>query len=360
MIRSNYLFVFALLFVFQAHGQNQWGVEGKLRSGYLAPHRAIMDHLPTERVAAGEVSFFVELNDTNSWAKYYQKPRIGISGFFNQTGNTAILGHAFGIFAFGELPFFRTKHFAMNARVGTGIACVTKVFDQNKNPKNNATSSYVNGTVVLGMNLRYNHKENRFGIGAEMSHISNGAAKLPNLGLNYPFLTLSYARIMGDSEPKQKEKIVTNSGLPMQLGVNGIVSWKEVFPISGRKYAIYGLNVFTRKVFNPKVGVEVALDGIYKTTIKDYLPEFEKKPGDEIQVGLFAGYVLSFDRLTTVLGMGGYLRDKYLPEDRFYHRLGIRYRFKSNLQLGWTLKANWGKADYWEWSLGYIFNRKKK
>jgi hypothetical protein len=64
--------------------------------------------------------------------------------------------------------------------------------------------------------------------------------------------------------------------------------------------------------------------------------------------------------LTTLVGMGGYLRDKYLPEDRYYHRLGIRYQFKSNLQLGWTLKANWGKADYWEWSIGYVFNRKKK
>lgn len=360
MVQWKLFVLFSFLFVFQTHCQNRWGAEAKFRNGYLAPHRAIMDHLPNERVFAGELSFFVELQDTNSWAKYYDKPRIGITGFFNQTGNRDILGHIFGAYAFGELPFFRTKHLALNARVGTGIAYVTKVFDQLENPKNNAVSSHLNGTVVLGMNLRYENKLNSFAVGAEMSHFSNGAAKLPNLGLNYPFLSLSYGRIINDLKPRAKEKIVTSNGLPWQLGVNGIFSWKEVFPVTGKKYPIYGLNVFTRKIFNPKFGVELALDGIYKSTIKDYLPEFMKKPMDEIQVGLFAGYVLSFDRLTTLVGMGGYLRDKYLPEDRYYHRLGIRYQFKSNLQLGWTLKANWGKADYWEWSIGYVFNRKKK
>jgi hypothetical protein len=350
-----------LLFVsVQVHCQNEWGVEGKFKNGYLAPHRAIMDHLPNERVFGGELSFYVELSDTNSWADFYKKPRIGITGFFSQTGNAAILGHVFGAYAFGELPFFHTKHFALNARVGTGVSYVTKVFDQIDNPKNNAISSHLNGTVVLGMNLRYEKERNSFSLGAEMSHFSNGSAKLPNLGLNYPLLSISYGRIVGELKPRIKEKVVTQSGFPWQLGVNGILSWKEVFPTNGKKYPIYGLNVFTRKIFSPKFGVEVALDGIYKTTIKDYLPEFKKSAMDEFQVGLFAGYVLSFDRLTTLVGMGGYLRDKYLPEDRYYHRLGIRYQFKSNLQLGWTLKANWGKADYWEWSIGYVFNRKKK
>jgi hypothetical protein len=360
MVQWKILFTFLFLLVFSAKGQNHWGLEGKLRNGYLAPHRAIMDHLPNESVFSGELSYFLELKDTNSWANFYDKPRIGITGFFNQTGNTAILGYAFGAFAFGELPFFRTTHLSLNARVGTGIAVVTKVFDQNTNPKNNAISSHLNGTVVLGMNFQYEKNLNRFGLGAEMSHISNGSAKLPNLGLNYPFLSLSYGRLIGEFDPKKREKVVTKNGFPWQIGVNGIFSWKEVFPVTGKKYPIYGLNVFTRRIFNPKFGVEVALDGIYKTTIKDYLPEFKKKPMDEFQVGLFAGYVLSFDRLTTLVGMGGYLRDKYLPEDRYYHRLGIRYQFKSNLQLGWTLKANWGKADYWEWSIGYVFNRKKK
>jgi hypothetical protein len=360
MVRWKLLFTFSFLLVFHSQCQNQWGVEGKFRNGYLAPHRVIMDHLPVERVFAGELSFFIELNDTNSWAHYYHKPRIGISGFFNQTGNTPILGHIFGVFAFGELPFFKTQHLALNARIGTGVAYVTRLFDKIDNPKNNATSSHLNGTVVLGMNLRYSNKNNSFAVGAEMSHISNGSAKLPNLGLNYPFLTFSYGRIIRDFKPRKKEKFVTNYGLPWQIGVNGILSWKEVFPVTGKKYPIYGINVFTRKIFNPKFGVEVVLDGIYKTTIKDYLPEFSKNPMDELQVGLFAGYVLSFDRLTTIVGMGGYLRDKYLPEDRFYHRLGIRYQFKSNLQLGWALKVNWGKADYWEWSVGYVFNRKKK
>jgi hypothetical protein len=360
MVRLKISILFLLLISNHLLAQNSWGVEGKIRNGFLSPHRAIMNHLPIERVWSGELSYFIELTDTTTWANYYDKPRIGISTCFNQTGNTPILGHIFGLFAFGELPFFRVSNFALNARVGTGVAYLTKVFDQVTNPKNVAISSHFNGTVVLGINLRYQSKANNFALGAEMSHFSNGSAKMPNLGLNYPFLTFSYGRNIGKIQPRIKPRIVREKLSPWQLGVNGIISRKEVFPVSGKKYPVYGLNIFARKVFSPKLGLEMAIDGVYKTTILDYLPEFEKKPTDIVQLGFFAGYVLTFDRLSAVVGMGGYFRDRYLPEDRFYHRIGVRYQLKSNIQLGWTLKSNWGKADYWEWSVGYVFKRKKK
>ncbi len=360
MVRNNFIFPILFFACFHSNAQNNWGFESKLRNGYLSPHRAVMDHLPVERVWAGELSFYVELKDTSTWSKYYDKPRIGISTFFNQTGNTPILGHAFGVFAFGELPFYRKNGFSLNARIGTGIAYLTKVFDQETNPKNVAVSSHFNGTVILGMNLRYNFNKSALAIAAEMTHFSNGSSKMPNLGLNYPFLGLSYSRQFGENSNTEKSYTVSESGMPWQFGVNAIFSRKEVFPVSGKKYPVYGLNLYTRKIFSPKVGVELALDGIYKTTILDYLPEFEKKPIDIVQLGIFAGYVLSFDRVSAIVGMGGYFRDRYLPEDRFYHRIGVRYQMKSNLQFGWTLKSNWGKADYWEWSVGYIFNRKKK
>jgi hypothetical protein len=355
------LLFFLALFVW--HGtfsQNEWGLECKIKNGNLAPHRAVMDHLRTERVWTGEVSYFVELNDTNTWANYYPKPRIGLTGFFNQLGNTPILGDAFGIYAFGELPFFRTKKVSFNGRVGTGMAFISKVYDAKTNPKNNAVSSHINATILLGLNFRYFVKKNSFGIGAEMTHFSNGSAKLPNLGLNFPLLSFSYGRVIGQSLSKPVSDPITKKGLPVQLGVNAIFSWKEVLPLTHKKYPVYGLNLFARKIFSPKVGVEFALDGIYKTSILDYLPEFEKKPLDIVQLGAFLGYVLSYDHFSAVIGMGGYYRDRYVPEDYFYHRIGMRYRFKSNLQIGWTLKANWGKADYWEWSVGYLFNRKKK
>ncbi len=342
--------------------QNIWGIEGKLHNGYLAVHRPTISHLPQERVFAGEVSYFLDLHKKKSWAGAYPVPRIGLTAFFSQTSNTPILGHLFGGFAFGDLPFFRNDKHSFSARVGSGLAVATKVYHPSTNPKNNAISAPVNVIVQMTLNYRRYFKLSEIGIGFGLNHFSNGANKLPNLGLNYPTLTLSYGKQVGRFGAKNEDrKYRVLDAYPdyWTFGANAVFSVKESFPTGGKKYPVYALNGVARRIYSPKLGVELVLDGIYKTAIMDYLPEYEKRPVDILQFGLFAGHVLTFDRFSTVLGMGGYFWDRYLPEDRFYHRIGMRYLFKNKVQIGITLKSNWGKADYVEWSLGYQFNRKK-
>ncbi len=340
--------------------QNDWGIETKIHSGYLAVHRPSISHLPKDNVFAFEGGFFVDLRESHTWASAYTIPRVGINGFFSQTSNPAILGNMFGVFTYGDLPFFRSSTQSFSARVGAGLAFVTKVYDPVSNPKNNAMSGYTNVVVQLALNYRWYRKKSDFGLGLGLNHFSNGANKLPNLGLNYPTLFLNYGLKQGTLSTRSKSKYPLSWQAPWQYGMNFILSGKEVYPTGGRKYPIFALNGFARKVFSPTSGVEFGLDGIYKTALLDYLPEYEKNPLSILQLGAFAGYVLNFDRFSTVLGMGAYFLDRYLPEDRFYHRIGMRYRFENNLLVGLTLKSNWGKADYVEWSLGYVFKRKNQ
>jgi hypothetical protein len=339
--------------------QNNWGLEAKVHSGYLAVHRPTIAHLPKDPVFAGELTYFLDLKEGETWAKAYATPRIGITTFYTSTGNLDILGSLFGGFAFGDLPFYRTDKHSFSARVGSGLAIASKVFDPISNPKNNAISAHVNVIVQMSLNYRFYSRNNEFGIGMGLNHFSNGANKLPNLGLNYPTLTLSYGNKRGIFRQKERSKYAGSWKAPWDFGINFILSAKDISISKGKKYPIYALNVFARKVFSSKCGVEFGLDGIYKTALLEYLPEFEKKPIDIFQGGFFTGYVLTFDRFSTVLGMGFYFKDRYLPEDHIYHRIGMRYKFKNNLLVGVTLKSNWGKADYVEWSVGYVFNKKK-
>jgi hypothetical protein len=350
------LLVFLSGFTF---AQNTSGFELKLHSGYLGVHRPSITHLPQENVFMGEASYFIDLKNDKTWSSAYSGARIGVSAFFSQTGNTQILGHLFGGFAYGDLPFFRNEKHSFSARVGSGLGVASKVYDPVKNPKNNAISSHVNVIVQMSLTYRRYLKKSEIGVGLGMNHFSNGANKLPNLGLNYPMLTVSYGSFKIFAKNKVKERYETTWGTNWRFGGNIILSVKEVFPTGGKKFPVYAVNGIARKIFSPKLGLEFAVDGIYKTAILDYLPEYEKRPIDIFQLGLFAGHVLTFDRFSTILGMGAYVVDRYLPEDRFYHRIGMRYAFKNNLQVGITLKSNWGKADYVEWSVGYLFNRKK-
>lgn len=340
--------------------QNTWGIEGKLQSGFLAIHRPSISHLPEQAVLAGELGYFVDLNDENSWSNAYPGARIGVSAFFSQTGNAEILGHLFGGFAHGDLPFVRNEKFSFSARVGSGLVFAEKVYHPINNPKNNTISSHLNVLVQLELNCRRYLKNSEIGFAFGLNHISNGSNKLPNLGLNYPTIAVSYGRYGGELKKARKAKYANSWGTPWRFGLNVIASAKEVFPTGGKRYPVFAVNGVARKIFSPKLGVELALDGIYKSAVIDYLPEYEKDPIDIIQLGVFLGHVLTFDQFSTILGMGGYFYDRYLPEDRFYHRIGMRYAFNNNLQVGLTLKSNWGKADYVEWSVGYVFNRRKR
>lgn len=340
--------------------QNHLGFELKAQSGYLGVHRPSISHLPQEQVFMGEASYFIDLKEKNTWASAYPGARIGVSGFFSKTGNTELLGYLFGGFAYGDLPFFRNEKQSFSARVGSGLAFANKVYDPISNPKNNAISSHVNVIVQMSLNYRRYFGVSEIGVGLGLNHFSNGSNKLPNLGLNYPMLTVSYGRNKVQSKVKERERYAPSWGTKWRFGANFILSAKEVFPTGGKKYPVFAVNGIARKIFNPKLGVEFAVDGIYKTAILDYLPEYQKRPIDIFQVGIFAGHILTFDRFSTILGMGVYVVDRYLPEDHFYHRIGMRYAFENKVQVGVTLKSNWGKADYVEWSVGYTFNRKKR
>lgn len=358
-MKSILLCIFIFLAQVYVLAQNTWGLETKISSGYLAVHRPSISHLPQEKAFAFEGTFFIDLIDSNAWSHAYPKPRAGFTAFYSSTGNRALLGDLAGVFAFGDLPFFRKDKQVFSARVGAGLAYVSKVYDVESNPKNNAMSSHWNVVVQMSLFYRKSFKNLECGVGLGFNHFSNGANKLPNLGLNYPTLNLTLGRLGGNLKSKQKTKYIDAWEAPWRFGANFVFSIKEVFPSGGKKYPVYALNGFARKIFSPKWGVEFVVDGIYKTALLDYLPDFEKKPSQIFQLGVFAGHVLTFDRFSTILGMGYYVHDRYLPEDRFYHRIGMRYQFKTNLQVGITLKSNFGKADYVEWSLGYVFKGKK-
>ena len=143
-------------------------------------------------------------------------------------------------------------------------------------------------------------------------------------------------------------------------GLNGVYSVKEIFPTGQGHSSIYGLSFFSRCFFKTKVGCELSLDVISKQVILKYKTEIPKTQSDLIQIGIYAGYLLPLDKFHFVLGMGMNIIDKFQPEGKFYHRVGMRYYFENGISLNAVLRSNWAKADFAEWGLGYTFNYKQK
>lgn len=333
--------------------QKEWGIEVNPKVGFLLAHRGVMGHLGKEHAIGGEITGFIQTNGSKNYHQHYNYPKVGVTLFGSTVGNNKLLGQVYGSYIFIDFPFAKNQRNEFSGRISAGGSWNTKIFDQESNPKGIAMSTHFNALICLGFRYRYFIGNSHLLAGIDLTHCSNGSTKVPNLGINLPYVTLGFGktiqrseRIKNTTEFEKKRWNVT---------AIGILSVKEIFPTGGRKYPVYALSVLGRKITGPKSGIETGLDFIYKTSIKGYKPEIPKTDASIAQLGVYCGYILPLDKLQFVLGMGGYLVDKYNPDNALYHRLGMRYQANKHLMINFTLKTHWAKADYVEYGIGYTF-----
>ena len=354
-----------ILLFFLLHGiswsqsRYEWGIEARGKLGFLAAHRGVMGHLPQEPAFAGELTWFMHTKGSKKWHSSCGYPVTGVTLFGGSVGNREILGTYWGAYGFIEFPFLSLGNYQFLGKMGSGLAYGNKVFSYEDNPKNVAMSTHLNALICLGVKSRYRFGRNSITLGLDMTHFSNGAFKVPNLGVNMPYVSLGYSYMI---RLKQNDTLVEPDMLPYRkwlFNVTGIFSAKEIFPTGGKKYPVYALTNSVRWFSKPKVGMEWGIDLISKQAIMGYRPELDKTQWDILQVGVFGAYLLPLDRFHFAFGMGTYIKDKYQPEDFLYHRLSMRYYFENGINLNVGLKSHWARADYVEWGLGYTFNFSK-
>lgn len=347
----------------QESRMDDWAFTLKGKSGFLAAHRGTMGHLAKDRLFAGELSFSKRMRSKN-WSEEYKNPYVGATLYGSNLGNKEILGYGFGAYGFIEFPWSRSEKHVFTCKLGAGLGGVTKVYDVAKNPKNVPMSTYLNAVICLGIQGRWYIKpQHALFYSLDMTHFSNGSSKVPNLGVNMPFIGLGYEYTFKKKEYTGLE-LTQFERVPFfkswNVSIVGIVSDKQIFPTGGRRYPVYALSGMLYKQFKPKVGMEIALDIISKQSITYYREYIPKTQWDILQVGGFLGYNIPLDKFRFLIGMGAYIKDRYQPDAMFYHRVGMRYQCKNGLLLNLVLKSHWAKADYIEYGVGYTFNYKTR
>jgi hypothetical protein len=356
-----FLVIFTLFIVRISLSQDSlnWGIEIKPKLGFLLAKRGEVGHLPRSHSFGGEISYVNHTNGRKKWHSTFNYPTIGATLFFGSPGNKDVLGSFLGSYAFMEFPFYKSDHYEVLWKVGTGLGYGDKVYDPITNPKNSVISTHVNALVCFGFQQKFVFNKHYLLVGVDLTHFSNAANKVPNIGVNMPFLSLGYGyRIV----KTQHETALKNTLVYHKLfyGVTGIFSGKEIFPTGNGRSLIYGLSANVRCFFKPKLGAEISLDMVSKQSTLKYKPDIEKTQLDLIQVGVFAGYVLPLDRFQLMIGMGMNVRDKFQPESFLYHKVGMRYYFNNGIHINYVLRSNWAKADFFECGLGYTFNSNTK
>ncbi|MGB0932936.1 MAG: acyloxyacyl hydrolase [Lishizhenia sp.] len=331
------------------------GISTKMKGGTLIAHRPVMAHLVQSHTLAFELALIKRSAGKKAWQQQLNCPNYGVSIFASSTGNREIIGNACAINAFIDLKILGNTKFYLSARLAGGIGYVSKPFNQENNPKNVAIGSYLNGFIQFGTHVNYAFKKQLFSFGIDMSHFSNGSAKLPNLGLNLPYLSLGYTRFQSEYAKEYHEKNVIFSK-KWSWSALGFLAPKQVFPTGGRTSPVYGISFLTQKRFTPLSGIEFGIDFVSNQSHFDIYKEIEKTQLKVLQIGLYSSYLFYLTQtLNLYTGIGAYVKNSLDPAGYIYNRLGIRYCGKNRLLLNIGIKANFAKADYFEYGIGYRF-----
>lgn len=339
-------------------GAQSAGLNAELRPqfGFIIPHRDGLKNLIQGHIRAGEVLVERKTRAQKHWEQVWNNPRVGMALFMADLGNPGQLGWSAALYPYIRFKVAGSENVRLNYRLGAGVGFISKVFDEQDNYKNVMIGSHLNMVASMVGELEIDLTDRlRTSFGFGLTHYSNGAFKIPNLGINMPALSLGMnytfkTKIMNDGvvvEPPISKYGVT---------LFGFAGLKENYPVGSRKYGSYSLSADFYRRFGYRSRLVGTLDFFYNTSLKPRMIEEGMNVKNEFEVmqqGIMISYQVLINRLAVILGNGIYLNSKFKDDGLFYHRIGVQYDVNDKWVARWTLKTHLFRADHFEIGFGY-------
>lgn len=353
-----------MLLTSSARAQNLPGrdflIAGEGHFGYIISHRNNMGNLIKGHIYGAEINYIFRTDGCKTWQQTHNYPEIGICFLHLYLANPQQLGNLEALYPYFNFRLNKLKRKAsFNIRVGTGLAYLTKAFDRIENHQNAAIGSHLNGFV----NLRFNtgvmlSKAWRLDAGVGLTHASNASASTPNLGLNMVTINLGLAYAIGNKNCTFRKDSIEKSENNWHPSLIGVLGLKQLENPGGPEYLAGGIQANLYKTLNYKNklggGIEITYNNATKKVWEDD-SVFNTTTADIFQVGTKISYAFNISKLSLPLDFGVYIYKKQAYNGLFFHRIGFRYLVGKHLIANATLLTHWGKADYFEWGLGYQF-----
>lgn len=351
------LFLFFQLNVFLATGQqvkfNSYTYNLNYHNGFVMYHSKNMGHLANQRPQGIELDMFKVTTGNKLWQQVHKYPIIGYSFQYLQMDTKKPLGASYSFILYYGKRIAFSKKSMFYYRIGWGPAYIEKRFDAATNYKNNLISSRFN--YALNGRLNYSYKFNdhcSLNAGIGIIHFSNGATKVPNLGINIPTIHVGFGfspqvdeQFKKDSLPSFKKQ--THFLFSMAGGV------KQVYPINGPTYFASSFSSYINRRVSRKssfnIGADILFDGSNKAVLK---ATHSEKNNNYFKIGVIAGHEFHIHNVALLTQLGFYVYDPLKLDKWHYQRIALKYYFSEKFFATIGLKTHLGSADYTEWGLG--------
>jgi lipid A 3-O-deacylase PagL len=343
---------------------------------------------PIDYYQSASLQYGIETDGRKLWQQIYGYSTWGFSFYGVNFFNSDELGTPSAIYAFIIAPIIkRFNRWSINYEVGFGLTYDWEPFDQETNPYQYAIrlsntvfiDAGLNADIMIGNHFNFTG-------GFTFTHFSNGATRVPNMGINLvaPRVGIKYLfkprpEFIVNEIPKYNDNcefivLLAASSKQLAYEVHDDTDTSYV----AETYGIFTLSAGINRQISHKIkfgaGMDIGLDGSYNSYIKyenrKATERLNAGYGNKLAIGAYGTFELVLNRLSVVMQPGWYLyredwkipdsppeNDISIPRRKpggSYQRIGLKYHVLKNLFAGINVRAyDFSIANYIEWNIGY-------
>jgi hypothetical protein len=331
--------------------------------GFIIAHHPEMQYLTQGHIRVGELAFTRPTHGEKYWNQLFKFPEPGVALFLFDLGNPQNLGNLYAICPYIDFPFTTGMNTRICFRAGAGMSYLEKPFDPITNYKDVAIGSHFNGFVNFRLTYKQKITERlRADIGISFSHTSNGAFKVPNLGLNMPTLCAGIGYSINPCPSPIKIDTLPACDRKYFWGITVAGAISQISPPGGHYFpaAILSGNIYKQSSLKNlwNLGLECFYnEANYQERVRtDHWVQRQQY----LQPAAKVGYALCVGKISMPIEIGFYFYD-FVTGEHFpmYEHVGLRYQLTDRLLIGTELKTYFARAEYFEWGVTYRFRRQK-
>lgn len=357
----------SLLAIFLMMIGNVWsqplpdGVEANMQYGKIYKHtRRFLPEVEKPSYAI-ELNLFQKTDTTKKWRHTFRQPQTGLAMSVRRFGNDNILGYGYGIMPFIHLPLWRTRSgFELQVRLASGVAFLPRHYDIVENPNNNVIACLVNNISSFGLRAQWRFtKYSVFSSSATFTHYSTGDARLPNLGINVPALSVGYLHYFHPHPiipPGKTGKQDTYPALHVIKRIKATTARFEAFRPNGPLYLQTNVELAIGKNLSNWNKLFIAADVYQNSFAYHYIIHQELEPLAKAFIKSTGSSIMledqfEFGKVSLLVAWAYVIRQPYLRGGNDYQRVGAQYRFYTSSNKlkkafwGIYLKTHWANAE---------------
>lgn len=346
-----------------------FGVEANMICGKVFKHEAKFT-LPIPAISTGaDINLFWHTYGKKTWEQRLHYPTLGIALTYINYGIDSVYGHCFGLYPNLTVPLITGRNLEWTLRMGDGIGYITRTFSR-VNPAdtiNVAIGSHLNDMLMLMTDIRYRiNRHWEVQAGGNITHISNGSFRKPNLGVNMAGGHLGIRYFPVTSAPAHRVQELPPLKGRYLFQVRGGMSLVSANTAGGPLYPVYLATAYVSRRWHNNNKLFAGIDYSYHRNVYAFLHNNRLEAGKEARrsykSAVLAGNEFMIGRVGVTLQAGVYIKQAYLYAADIYEKIGGSYYFVlkehgplKELFLFTYLKTHLSVAELGEMGLGVGF-----